>query len=218
MSELVPMSVPPGRRLEGQVDPLAQRIAAPSGLSALASASRPFPREIRDLPGLRGFLSWYRTEVLVPVELPAIRRAWDHAGRYEVRELMAFDRSLRGEARWKAFAGASRAVGRVQLWRLLPLRDQRIVRRYWHATECGEADAWHVLVYGLVLELYSLPLRQGLLHYSRRTLSGFLESDGPALRLSPEARREFLEQETVLLHPAVDRAVGPGRVPLMICR
>lgn len=77
------------------------------------------------------------------------------------------------------FASPSRQIGRRQLARLRPLRDERIVRRYLAAVESGRADGWHTVVYGLTLALYSLPLRQGLLHYAQETLATMAKNFGP---------------------------------------
>jgi urease accessory protein UreF len=217
MSKLVTATPDEAARLAGDPQALAQQMAAPAGLTALASVDRVLPADVRDVPSLRGFLTWYRTQILVPVELPAIGRAWQHTSRYEVRELLAFDQALGDEPRLAPLAAASQAVGRAQLWRLLPLRDQRLVRRYWCAVETGEARAWHVLVYGVVLSVFSLPLRQGLLSYSRQTLGGFVEAAGRSLRLTPEECAHIWHAEASLLPPAVDLALGLGRAPLRLC-
>ncbi len=201
----------------GWSEALARQLALPPE-AAWATAVAPLPESVRDLPGLRGFLTWYRTELLTPLELPMIRRAFDHVQRYEVRELLALDRLLTDDPRLARFATASRAVGQAQLWRLLPLRDQRAVRRYWRAVEAGEAAGWHVLVYGLVLSVFSLPLRPGLLSYSRQTLAGFVGSAGRTLQLPPAECARLWAEETALLPAAVERVLGPGRPQLIVCR
>lgn len=215
MPELVTAHPLPTVPLAGDPQALARQLA-PASLSALAAVSRPLPPEVHDLPSLRGFLSWYRTQVLVPAELPAIRRAWEHTTRYEPRELIEFDRSLKTDPRLGAFAATSQAVGRNRLWRLLPLRDQRLVRRYWSAVEHGEARGWHLLVYGVVLSIFSLPLRPGLLHYSRQTLGGFVQAGGRSLRLSEAECARLWHDEASLIPPAIDLALGPGRAPLQL--
>jgi hypothetical protein len=53
------------------------------------------------------------------------------------------------------------------------LRDERLVQRYLSAVEFGQANGWHTVVYGITLAMYSLPLRQGLLHYAQQTLGAF---------------------------------------------
>ena len=40
----------------------------------------------------------------------------------------------------------------------------------------SHANAWHTIVYGVILSVYSLPLRQGLLSYAVQTTRGFVDS------------------------------------------
>ena len=54
-------------------------------------------RPVNDLPELRVFLKTYHAKILQPLELPAIQRAFAHAGRNELRELIALDQQLSGE-------------------------------------------------------------------------------------------------------------------------
>lgn len=91
--------------------------------------------------------------------------------RGELRELIAQDQRLNEQIGLTPFAAPSRRTGRLQLARLSPLRDDRIVQRYLAAVKSGKAHGWHTIVYGLTLALYSLPLRQGLLHYAQETLT-----------------------------------------------
>src|SRR5580692_6399241 len=123
-----------------------------------------------DVPPAKGFLEAYLTELLLPVELPAIAEACGHALRLEYRELLAQDRLLTEKIGITPMASPSRRMGRLQLARLRPLRDERVLRRYAAAVDEGKAEGWHTLVYGLTMALYSLPLRQGLIHYARETL------------------------------------------------
>jgi len=83
--------------------------------------------------------------------------------------LILLDLLLAGEPQLQDFAAPSRRVGQSQLQKLRPLRDQRMVQRYLQAVDGGQANAWHTLVYGLTLAVYSLPLRQGLLGYAHQT-------------------------------------------------
>ena len=118
------------------------------------------------------FLADYLRRLLLPYELPAIVSACGHARRGELRELLAQDHQLASALLPTPFAAPSRRRGRLQLARLRPLRDNRIVQRYLAAVESGQAHGWHTLVYGVTLAVYSLPLRQGPFYYSRKTLSG----------------------------------------------
>src|SRR5437667_1439492 len=169
----------------GDLAPLAAQIGSAEGLAALSGAvPRKFHR-VKDLASLRCFLLDYHSEVLIPLELPAICRAHGHASRYEIRELIELDRQLAREMLLQRFATASQRVGKTQLKRLRPLRDQRLVQRYLRAVQAGEAQAWHTVVYGLVLSPYSLPLPQGLLSYAQQTMRGFVRSAAGHLQLSP---------------------------------
>jgi len=217
VSELLTSLPAVAARLVGDPHPLCRQILPPTRPGTRIAPEAALPAAVRDLPSLRGFLTWYRTELLVPVEMPAIRQAFGHASRYELRELLDLDRRLRDEPRLRSFAGASRAVGRSQLWRLLPMRDQRLVRRYWHRLEEGQAHGWHMLIYGVVLSVFSLPLRQGLLNYGRQTLAGFVNSAAHSLRLPEAECQALLDGECGTLGAGTERVLGPGRTPLRLC-
>lgn len=156
--------------------PLAAQLGSADGLVALASltATLNLP-PIADLPSLRTFLRTYHERVLRTVELPAILRAFNHTANFELRELIAFDQELAMRPELQPLAEPSRRVGREHLERLRPLRDDRFVRRYLAAVEEGNANAWHTLVYGVTLSVYSLPLRQGLVSYAAQTTRGFIQ-------------------------------------------
>ncbi len=181
--------------LPGDAVALARQLGSPDGLAelALVSASLRLPR-VHDLPSLRRCLVAYHNEILAPLELPVVYRACQHASRCEGRELIALDQRLSLQPRLKDFAEASQRVGWSQLRRLRPLRDQRLVRRYILAVEQGQARAWHTLVYGVILSLYSVPLRQGLLSYGWQTTNGFIQSAARTLHL-PEADCQALLHE-----------------------
>src|SRR5947199_1819921 len=185
----------------GDLAPLAAQIGSAEGLAALSGAvPRKFHR-VKDLASLRCFLLDYHSEVLIPLELPAICRAHGHASRYEIRELIELDRQLARETLLQRFATASQRVGKTQLKRLRQLRDQRLVQRYLRAVQAGEAHAWHTAVYGLMLSVYSLPLRQRLLSYAQQTTRGFASSAANRLRLA-ETVCEILVSEVCAGFPA----------------
>ena len=139
----------------------------------------------------------------MPHELPAIQTAFTHASRNEVRELIAFDQQLAGEPMLREFASASHRIGREQLQKLSPLRDERMVQRYLIAVEGGRAHGWHTLVYGMTLVLYSLPLRQGLLGYAHQTTRGFVYAAARGLQLKESECRALFEElcEGIVLKP-----------------
>lgn len=154
--------------------------------------------------GLRKFLQTYHSQVLVSRELPIICHAYKHASRNELRELLFLDEALAREPGFEPFANASRNVGAAQLRRLRPLRDQRVVQRYIDAVESGEARGWHTIVYGLILALYALPLRQGLLNYGRETMRGFIASANSSVKLLEEQCQQLHHEICLHLPPAIE--------------
>ncbi len=169
----------------GDAHPLVEQLGSADGLASVhALADSLALQPINSLAALRRFLHRYHECILLPHELPAIRTAYDHASRNEIRELITFDQQLSGEPASRDLASASRRVGLAQLRKLRPLRDERGVQRYLAAVETGQAQGWHTLVYGLTLVLYSLPLRQGLLGYAHQTTRGFIQSAARSLKLS----------------------------------
>jgi urease accessory protein UreF len=82
------------------------------------------------------------------------------------------------------------------------------VRRYIAAVEQGDANAWHTLVYGLTLALYSIPLRQGLLGYGFQTTSGFVYAASRSLRLSERVCRQLIEELCAGLAEPVESLIG----------
>jgi urease accessory protein UreF len=189
----------------GDWHPLAEQLGSADGLLCLASVSAELRLPpVHDWDSLERALRQYHTQILLPWELPAIRAAHSHVSRNEVRELIALDREMQTEPQLQKFAGASGRVGRCQLQKLRPLRDQRIVRRYLEAVEAGVARGWHTLVYGLTLEVYSLPLRQGLLGYAHQTTRGFIYAAARMLQLSEHQCRQLFESLCADLPQAVE--------------
>jgi urease accessory protein UreF len=170
--------------LLGDAHPLLEQLGTAENVSVTGALMHALElRCVTDLPSLRNFLDAYRKEVLLPVEFPAIVRAYQHASRGEPDELIALDMQLADERAIRPFAIASCRVGQRQLSKLRPMRDQRLVQRYLAAIEAGRARGWHTLVYGVSLAMFSLPLRQGLQNYAEQTVRGFVESAARSLRL-----------------------------------
>jgi len=182
---------------------LGVRGISPASTLPLAPASE----HITDLSALQTFLDTYFTQILLPLELPAIAEACGRVRRGEARELIALDRQLDGEARLAPFASASRKIGALQLQRLKPLRDERTVQRYLCAVESGQAGGWHTLVYGLTLAVYSFPLRQGLLHYARETLAGLTRAAAGAKNFFDPDRQDILRTLLARLPEAVEKTI-----------
>ena len=186
------------RELRGGFGSLFGQLGQPAGLAANGDAATPAATvnlmRIESVPALRRFLRAYVSEILLPLELPAIARAFSQAQRNELRELLETTRTLGREPRLREFAAASQRVGRGQLQRLRPLADQRLAQRFGQAVELGQALPWHTVVFGLTLAIYSLPLRQGLVHYARQMLGGFIAAAKATVPLSDAAAAELLEE------------------------
>jgi urease accessory protein UreF len=194
----------------GDAGLLAAQIGSSEGLVELGGgASQTFQR-VTDLPSLRRFLRGYHAQILNPLELPAICAAHGHAGHFEVRELIELDRRLAREPLLQAFATASQRVGKAQLKRL---RDQRLVQRYLRAVQAGEAHGWHTVVYGLILSLYSLPLRQGLLSYAQQTTRGFIYSAARGLALAESECLGLFDELFADFPAAINAAVASSTSP-----
>jgi urease accessory protein UreF len=178
----------------GDWHPLAEQLGSTEGLVSLSSiASLLHLPPVRDGGSLRLFLEDYQQHILLPLEWPAIRAAYGHTARHELRELIALDQELAREPMLQGFTAPSRRVGQGQLQKLRPLRDQRMVQRYLQAVLAGAANGWHTLVYGLTLEVYSLPLRQGLLGYAQQTTRGFIYAAARSVRLSEHECRDLFD-------------------------
>ena len=188
----------------GDAHPLVAQLGTADGLASLhALAGSLTAKPITSLAALREFLRAYHERILLTHELPAIQTAFSHISRNEVRELIAFDQRLASEPMLRIFAKASQRIGREQLQKLRPLRDERMVKRYIIAVEGGQAHGWHTLVYGMTLVLYSLPLRQGLLGYAHQTTRGFIHAAARGLQLKESECRALFEElcEGIILKP-----------------
>jgi urease accessory protein UreF len=194
MQQVDPKSWDRAAALLGDLHPLLEQLGSTEGLVTLSSASE-FLRvsQVHDFDSLAAFLRAYQAKLLFPVELPAIQKGHHHAYKNETRELIDLDQEIGRGSIPREFALASARVGRAQLRRLRPLRDERVAQRYLQAVEEGRAHGWHTLVYGLTLALYSVPVRQGLQNYARQTLRGFIHSAAGALHLSESAGEELLD-------------------------
>jgi urease accessory protein UreF len=192
----------------GDWHPLADQLGSADGLATLASVSSLLALPpVTNLASLRHFLRQYHNQVLLPFELPSIQTAHGQTQRHELRELIVLDLQLASERRLQSIAEPSRRVGRSQLQKLRPLRDERMVQRYLAAIEAGQANGWHTLVYGLTLAIYSLPLRQGLIGYAHQTTRSFIYSGASMLRLSEQVCRGLFDDLCSDLPAAVETLV-----------
>lgn len=189
----------------GDVHPLVDQLGSTEGLVELSTAASALAMDkVNNRESLERFLMAYQAQLLGPIELPVIRRAYEYASQGQSRELIALDRELSSVPMLRQFASASQRVGKGQLRRLKPLRDQRVVQRYLNAVESGDAHGWHTVVYGLTLAMYSLPLRQGLMGYAQQTLRGFIHSASRPLMLAETEAVEIF----VSLAPDIHSVVG----------
>lgn len=162
---------------------------------------------IRSASELQNFVTQFQAQTLAQDELPMILRAYHHAVRNEARELIELDRSLAGSFANEALANASQRVGRNQLRRMRGLKSERVVTRYWDAVHAKKASGWHTIVFGVVLAIYSIPLRQGLHHYSNQTIRGFLEAGGATLALPAVELNEMEAALTATLPAMIEDAL-----------
>jgi urease accessory protein UreF len=187
----------------GDVAALTEQLGNAEGMGHIeAVAASASPHHIEPtLFGLQRFLDRYLQEQLTAHELPALRQAYFHAIRNQTRELIQLDKKIAATPTFQAFANASQRIGRMQLERLKPLRDCRLIQRYIGAMENGHARAWHTLVYAVLLATFSFPLRVGLVYYAEQTLSGFAQ---------PFIRNELLSETQVnaILFPLFARIPG----------
>jgi len=193
---------------------LAERLGSADELTTLSpTACSHQLTKIHSLPALREFLLKYRDQALGPQEFRHIYQAYNFAAQNHIRELLELDQELAENSVLNDFQVASRHVGKRQLNRLRPMKDLKLVQRYCEAVNEGKAYGWHTLVYGLVLATYSLPLRQGLLHYGRQTLSGFVHSASRALEMRDEAsltlQKELYSSLPALIEETVRRNGSP---------
>lgn len=143
---------------------------------------------------------------------PVIVRAHQAAAVGHWRGLMALDREwgLKVSGRG-GLAEASLRAGQRQLARMRPMRDSRVVQRYLAAVESGEARGWHPVVFGMLLAVHCIPLRQGLAHHAMQVagvLSRALLGGPPA---EGDRRRLEFEAGVVRVVPAaMDRALEAG--------
>jgi urease accessory protein UreF len=196
-----------GSGIHGGLESLAEQLGVP-GLEMLSEAGAAARiGKIQTLVELRGFLAHYLTDVLAASEFPVICRAHAHASLGHARELIALDSSPESRPSQEPLARASRHVGRAQLRKLRCLKDHRCVQRYLAAVDAGEASAWHTVVFGVVLSLYSLPLRQGLQHYATQTVGGFINASAGTLGLRREECDALLGEMLEALPGLIENAI-----------
>ena len=213
-SNIAPRS---GKGLAGDARELARRLGSPKDLAGLGVAlAERGSTAVVDLGSLRYFLSTYVKGVLIPLELPLVSQGFEHASTGAIAELIALDRGYIPSGLPEFTAEASQLAGRTLLRRMRPLRGERRAQRYWRAVQHGEAHGWHAIVYGLVLAVYGLPLRQGLLNFGCQTIRGFVGSTRARLGLDPAECDAFEEELEAWLSPAVERLLAGSKRPRLL--
>jgi urease accessory protein UreF len=194
---------------QGDVGALLEQLGSMEDLVSVTAASALLQNaSIDNLQALAVFIETYLEEILVPIELPLIHQSFLHASRNECRELVALDQSTSARMVVPEFAAASRHVGHLHIRAMRPMRGERLVQRYLAAVESGEANGWHTIVYGITLALYSLPARQGLMHYAYRTMGGFVRAAARSLRLSDRDCSEIVEDLCVGIPEAIESTLA----------
>ena len=188
-TRLAELTAPDGTCLLGDVRALLEQLGSGEARVDVAAGTLP-----PSFAAVRKFLRDYKTNVLIVHEWPAIYRAYNHVCRNESHELIALDESLAHEKTLAPFAEASRRIGQFQLKRLGPLRGERVLVKYQGAIDEGRAHGWHTLVYGLTLAIYSLPIRQGLMHYAQQILRGYLDSAAQSFSVPEDQSQTALEE------------------------
>jgi hypothetical protein len=164
-----------------------------------------------DAPSVAGAvaaLGELRDALIVAADWPVILRAAELARLGRHRDLVALDADY-ARAVPPALAEASRHVGRRQLSRLRALRDQRVVQRYLDAVERGQARGWNPVVYGVVLAVFGIPPRQGLLHYAVAILRAHARGFPPA-PAAPDAFEDWIAPVEAPLPAALNRLLAPA--------
>ncbi len=188
---------------------LLEQLGSTEGLSGLSQAVLEYQRRRnQDVASTRRTLQEYIHSLLLPLELPTVMRAWRLASQGHARELIALDAELSQADALSTIAPASQRVGRIHLKRLAPLRDHRMVQRYLQAIERGEAAGWHMVVFGIILATYSIPLRQGLVHYAQTSLRGLIQSTGRQIEFDEDQMAELESEACAPLPSAINSIVS----------
>jgi len=165
---------------------------------------------INSFSDLEKFLTDYRQKILVTLELKTIVEAFFHCSLGRARELIHLDATLSKTADFRAFAGASRRAGCLQLRRLRPLKDHRVLQKYLRSVEESQAVGWHPIVYGIFLSVYSFPIREGLMHYCQQTIGGLVRRAGTSIGLTLEQMMELQNAQLASMPSQIEVLLPPS--------
>ena len=181
------------------------------GLSAARSAGEGGPSAVEPI---QAAMQRVLMDSVTGHDWPTIVRAHEAASRGDWRALLELDREWGGQAGSTGKIGeASFRAGQRQLGRMRPMRDVRVVQRYLEAIDAGTARGWHPVVYGMVLAVHAIPLRQGLAHHAMRVASVMARAMRESLDATPgpRAAEEGFEAAVAARIPAaLEQVLGTG--------
>ena len=91
------------------------------------------------------------------------------------------------------------------------MRDARVVRRYIEAVDAGKASGWHPVVYGVLLAVHSIPLRQGMAHHALQVASVLARStEGHLGHDSERTAAGFVAEVAASIPALLDPALKAG--------
>ena len=188
---------------EAQLDALESILCSTTLTQALGAAPLHSATEL----GL--LLERYRTNVLEPIELPAIARAHSEAAQGRALELIKLDQQFAGQhPEWLLLTPASTRIGQDYLNRLRPLKDERTVQRLIEAVRFGRTPGHHLTVFGLTMAVFSIAQRQGLAEYAQYALEAVVATAAGKLKLTQADRDALLTRSQACLPKAIERMVA----------
>lgn len=188
---------------EAQLDALESILCSTTLTQALGAAPLHSATEL----GL--LLERYRTNVLEPIELPAIARAHREAAQGRALELIELDQQFAGQhPEWLLLTPASTRIGQDYLNRLRPLKDERTVQRLIEAVRFGRTPGHHLTVFGLTMAVFSIAQRQGLAEYAQYALEAVVATAAGKLKLTQADRDALLTRSQACLPKAIERMVA----------
>ena len=188
---------------EAQLDALESILCSTTLTQALGAAPLHSATEL----GL--LLERYRTNVLEPIELPAIARAHREAAQGRALELIKLDQQFAGQhPEWLLLIPASTRIGQDYLNRLRPLKDERTVQRLIEAVRFGRTPGHHLTVFGLTMAVFSIAQRQGLAEYAQYALEAVVATAAGKLKLTQADRDALLARSQACLPKAIERMVA----------
>ena len=187
---------------EAQLDALEAVLCADTVTQVLGMAP------LQSVADLERLLERYRTNLLEPIELPAITRVNIQALRGRSAELITQDQSFAGmHPEWLLLMPASTRMGRDYLNRLQPLQDEKVIQRLIEAVKCDRTPGHHLTVFGLTMAVFSIARRQGLAEYAQFALNAVVSTAAGKLKITQEERDYLLSKSQAQLPQSISRLV-----------